>query len=138
MKKLVIACGVVSVIFAVFHVAFWWVLDWPSSLSYMTADDRMLMQTFNFCMIPLFVFFSYVYLRLPEQMLTTPLGREVLAMNATVYYFRALAELTFGNIHTAESQFFFVLCLAVGAMFTVPVLKRGEAPQEAGSRVPRA
>lgn len=124
MKKTIIICGVLSALFTVFHIAFWWLFDWPATLGYMLPEHRMLMQTFNFCMLPLFVFFTYVYFALGDEILSTRLGRAVLLMNACIYYFRSAAELLFGNIQLGHSQFFFLLCLFMGILFTVPALKR--------------
>ena len=56
MRKLVLACGLLSALFLVFHIAFWWLFDWPARLGYMTAEHRMLMQTFNLCILPIFAF----------------------------------------------------------------------------------
>jgi hypothetical protein len=123
MKSLILICGIISALFTIFHIAFWWLFDWPASLLYMTAEHRMLMQTFNFCMIPLFIFFTYVYLVLRDEILTTRLGRAVLLMNAAIYFFRAAAELIFGNIRTSESQFFFILTLIIGVFFMMPAIK---------------
>lgn len=126
MKKIIFICGILSVVFALFHIAFWWLFKWPATLEYMYPGHRMLMQTFNFCMLPLFIFFSYVYLALSQEILSTRLGRAVLLMNASIYYFRSLAELIFGDIRLGESQFFFGLCLVMGILFTVPALKNRE------------
>jgi hypothetical protein len=84
----------------------------------------MLMQTFNFCMIPVFVFFTYSLFALRDEILSTRLGRVVLWANAGLYLFRSAAELIFGDIRTSESQFFFVLCLVIGVLFIIPALKR--------------
>jgi hypothetical protein len=92
-------------------------------LSYMTADHRMLMQTFNFCMIPLWFFFAYVFLFLPREVLSTKQGTAVLVLNAAIFFFRSAAELIFGDIRTGEAKFFLVLCLIVGGFYLVPVAK---------------
>lgn len=123
MKNVIRGLGILSAILAVFHAAFWWLFDWPARLGYMTAEHRMLMQTFNLCMLPLFLFSTYVFLALPEEILDTRMGRAVLAMNASVYYLRAVSELVFGDIATGESQFFLVLGLVLGALFTWPLLR---------------
>lgn len=109
--------------FTLLHMAFWWIFDWPASLRYMTAEHRMLMQTFNLCMLPFFVFSTYVFLAMPDEILNTRLGRALLMMNASVYYLRAASELLFGNIATGESQFFLVLTLIMGIFFTLPMFR---------------
>ncbi|RPI77324.1 MAG: hypothetical protein EHM45_09550 [Desulfobacteraceae bacterium] len=124
MKSLIIICGIISALLTLFHIAFWWILDWPAGLAYMTAEHRMLMQTFNFCMIPIFIFFTYSLFALREEILTTRIGRALLWANAGLYLFRSAAELIFGNIRTSESQFFFILCLVIGVLFIVPTLKK--------------
>ncbi len=84
----------------------------------------MLMQTFNFCMLPLFVFFSGVYLLLPGEILNSRLGRAVILLNASIFYLRAASELLFGDLRNGESRFFLVLALALGVYFTLPILRR--------------
>jgi hypothetical protein len=124
MKSLILICGIISALLTLFHIAFWWAMDWPASLAYMTAEHRMLMQTFNFCMIPVFIFFTYSLFALRDEILNTCLGRAVLWANAGLYFFRSAAELIFGDIRTSGSQFFLVLCLIIGLIFIVPALKR--------------
>ncbi len=121
MRKLVLACGFLSALFLVFHIAFWWLLDWPSTLGYMTAEHRMLMQTFNLCILPIFAFTAYACLFLRDEVLSTRIGRAALAMNADLYLLRALAELLFGNLRMGQSQFFFVLALVAGFLFVLPL-----------------
>ncbi len=128
MRKLLFVCGILSALFTVFHIGFWWIFDWPARLSYMTAEHRMLMQTFNFCMLPFFFFSTYAYLVLRDELLATKVGRAAIALNVGIYLFRAAAELLFGEIRTGESQFFFVLTLATGILFGNPLIHffRGE------------
>jgi hypothetical protein len=124
MKKVVFSYGIISAVFAVFHLGFWWLFDWPASLQYMAMGHRMLMQTFNFCMIPLFFFLTYVYLARRDEILSTGLGRAVLLLNASIYGMRAASELIFGDIRNGQSQFFFILTLLVGLYFLYPVFNR--------------
>jgi len=129
MKTLIVILGIISALLTLFHIAFWWALDWPASLAYMTTDHRMLMQTFNFCMIPIVAFFAYSLIALRDEILSTHLGRAVLLANVGVYLFRSAAELIFGNIRTSGSQFFFVLYLVIGILFVIPAFKKAPLNQ---------
>jgi hypothetical protein len=124
MKTLVTVYGVLNGIFFVFHAAFWWLFDWPLSLEYMAAEHRMLMQTFNLCMLPLFLFLTYAFLVQRDPILSTSLGRAVLMMEASIFFLRAGSEILFGDLHRGESQFFFVLCIILSVLFVVPLFRR--------------
>lgn len=121
MRILMVTCGVLCVLFGVFHGLFWPLMGWPGSLAYMEADDRMLMQTFNFCMTPVFFVLAWAYLRQPKAMLESALGRTLGMIPVVIFAFRALAEPLFGDLRQGESWFFLVLCLAMAALFAVPL-----------------
>jgi hypothetical protein len=122
MKAVMYACAVLSVLFAAFHVSFWWLFDWPSTLGYMTAEHRMLMQTYNLCMLPVFFFFCYCYWTMREELVSTRLGRGIMVMCSFIYLFRGIAELLFGNIRQGQSLCFCVVGIGVGGVFFAPVV----------------
>lgn len=128
MRKLLLCCGILSALFTGFHLAFWRLFDWPASLGYMTAEHRMLMQTFNLCILPLFACSTYAYLALRNELLTTKLGRAFMAMNAGLYLLRALAEPLFGDLRRGESLFFLLFSLAVGILFAIPLFRPASPP----------
>jgi hypothetical protein len=95
-KRVLLTCGVLSLLFGAFHALFWPLLNWPATLAYMQPEHRALMQMFGFCMTPMFFALAWAYFRYPGEIATTALGRGFSMISVTIFGFRALAEPVFG------------------------------------------
>ena len=76
---LVAACGLHSAAFALFHLAFWRLFDWPRSLQATTLPNRAILQIANTQLVWVFAGIALLCFAMPDQLATTLLGRAVLA-----------------------------------------------------------
>lgn len=122
MKTWVRILGLQSVLLLLFHMAFWHLFRWPVTLAGLEPLHRMLLQTFNLCMLPVFAFSAYAFLAFPSDVTATRPGRALLAMNGSLYLLRAVAELLYGNLQTGRSQFFLGLGFVLACAFAWPLV----------------
>ena len=71
-------CAAHSFAFALFHLLFWRLFDWPSSLHTSGIANRAILQIANACLIYVFSGIGALCLLFPEALPGSPLGRAIL------------------------------------------------------------
>jgi magnesium-transporting ATPase (P-type) len=64
-------CGVHSLLFAVFHMAFWRLFKWRTQLRKMSHVNRAIMQVLNTRLIFIFLLFAFLCFAFPRELYTT-------------------------------------------------------------------
>jgi len=114
--------GIYNLVFAIFHLFFWKVFNWKKDLASLTPANRSIMQILNLCLIFMFGAMSYVSLMLPDQMLTTSLGKNLLVAFALFWFLRMLEQIVVFEEKSRLSAVFTLIFLAGGFIYLVPVL----------------
>ncbi|MBU0691856.1 hypothetical protein KKH18_08585, partial [bacterium] len=117
-RVFIIIGGILNGLLFIFHLLFWKLFNWPEALMYMTPDDRALMQVFNIHGSITIGLFAYVSLFHRKELLTTKLGRVILAVIALFYYVHAINSIIFWNITIPEELIILVLVLIIGLLYT--------------------
>jgi hypothetical protein len=120
--SLLFVCGVFNVAFLVFHVFFWKMFDWRTVLRPLPFIDRQIMQILNACLIFVFGAFAFFCFSFPEDLVTTDLGRAVLASIAAFWGLRGLLQVLFFGVHHIGSVAFFAVFLAGALLHARPLL----------------
>jgi len=125
LRHLIIAGGFFHLGFAAFHLLFWRVFRWKEELRRLGPINRGVMQVLNLCLTFVFLIFAYLSLFLPDEMLTTPVGRPLLAWIAVFWLLRAFQQLIFFSRRQWASWALFALLLVGAGLYGIPFALTG-------------
>lgn len=109
---LIVAAGLFNLAFALFHLFFWRLFDWPQELARLGAVNRGIAQVLNLCLTYLFAVAAAVLLLLPSAAFGTDLGRFFLFAWTGFWLLRAfLQPMFFGLEHRLSAALFGVFIL---------------------------
>jgi hypothetical protein len=112
------AGGIFNLGFTIFHLFFWKLFDWKKDLASLTPINRSVMQILNLCLTFMILVMSYVSLFLPQEMLTTSLGKSLLVAFALFWFLRMLEQIFVFEVKGSLS-FVFTLIFLLGSIFYV-------------------
>lgn len=92
-------CGVHSLGFAAFHLAFWRLFDWPRSLQATTFANRAIVQILNLRLTYVLLGVGAACFALPMELRTTPLGRAVLGFMVLFWVGRTIEQVVFLRVN---------------------------------------
>ena len=92
-------CGLHSLGFAVFHVAFWKLFDWPRSLQSTTLANRAVIQILNLRLIYVLFGVAAACFLFPEQLRTTTMGRALLGFMVLFWVGRTIEQFAFLRVN---------------------------------------
>jgi NADH:ubiquinone oxidoreductase subunit 3 (subunit A) len=126
-RKLIFAGGIVHLAFVVFHIALPRLLGWSTTLQALTPDDRGTVYTLNIAVASMLLVLAVVSLLHRDALLSTPLGNMVCGGIALFWVIRAASEFIF---YPAPSLVLAVVCVAIAALYLVPLLTIGSRRQD--------
>lgn len=118
---LLLTAGVLSLVFAVFHLLFWRLFKWREELARLTPLNRAVMQVLNLCLTFVFILFALVLLRHSSEMVATDLGRTLLGGIAAFWVLRAIEQVYFFGARRAVSLGFTLVFLLMAVLHTLPL-----------------
>lgn len=92
-------CAIHSLGFALFHVAFWKLFDWPRSLQSTTVTNRAIIQILNLRLIWVLLCITAALVLLPGEIIGTRLGRSLLAAMSLFWVGRTIEQFIFLRIN---------------------------------------
>ncbi|MEN4902484.1 hypothetical protein [Luteimonas sp. TWI1437] len=123
---LLIACGVHSLAFAVFHLAFWRLFGWPRTLQATTVANRAIVQIANAQLVLVFFGVACLCLAMPGALAGTSLGHTVLAGVAAFWWLRLVLQFVRLRVHHPLVHLLSALFL-LGALMFIALAVRGFA-----------
>jgi hypothetical protein len=120
--SLVIAGGVINLLFVIFHLLFWELFKWPASLSGLDKRQAAIMQVLNIHLTIALALFALVSLVFPRELLTVPLGRCITIFIAGFWFLRAFNQYLFWGASKAASHLLFFVCFVNGLLYLVALL----------------
>lgn len=120
-EAIVLLCGVHSLGFAPFHLAFWKLLDWPQALQRTNAATRAVAQILNLRLIYVFLGIAALCLFLPRDLLGTRLGHAVLAGMSLFWAGRAIEQFVFLRVNRPLVHASTALFVAGAILFALPL-----------------
>lgn len=92
-------CGLHSLGFALFHLAFWKLFDWPQALRQTNPATRAVTQILNLRLIYVFLGVAALCLWLPQDLLDTRLGHALLAGMSLFWIGRTIEQFAFLRVN---------------------------------------
>jgi hypothetical protein len=121
-ETLIVAGGLFSGAFAVFHLFFWKLFRWKTELAKLTALNRAIVQVLNLCLTYVFVVFAYISLAYPSELAASELGRTLLFLIAVFWYLRAIEQIFFFGLRKPLSVLFLVVFLVGSLLYSAALL----------------
>ena len=124
---LVCLCGMHSLGFAAFHLAFWKLFGWPAALRQTNAATCAVTQILNLRLIYVFLGVAALCFTLPRELLETRLGHALLAGMSLFWIGRLIEQFVFLRYNKPLVHALTIL-FALGAMlFVLPLTPWGSA-----------
>lgn len=118
---LLLAAGLYHLALAAFHLAFWRLFAWPRDLRHLQPVNRAIMQVLNISLTFVFLFAAYLALFHAPPLLTTDLGRALLAGGTLFWLLRAAQQVLFFRLRHPASILFFVVTLLGATLCATPL-----------------
>ncbi len=123
-QTLLIAGGAFNLGMAVFHLFFWRIFHWKRDLARLTYVNRGIMQILNLCLTFLFFVMAYVSFFHTAELLSSSLGRSLVAAFAIFWLLRLVEQVFYFGIRNWISLLFTFLFLAGTLLYSLPLLWR--------------
>lgn len=119
-QTLLIAGGAFHLALAVFHLFFWRIFHWKEDLPSLTRINRAVMQILNLCLTFLFFIMAYVSFVHASELISSPLGRTILASIALFWVLRLILQLVFFGARHRVSMLFIVVFAVGVSLYLIP------------------
>ncbi len=126
-KILLLVGGVFNLVFGLFHLALGKALNWAETLSCLTLDNRATVYTLNIQLAFICLVFAYLSLFRRKDLLTTGIGRIVMAAMGLYYVLRAINQLVYNGLADPTTSFWLILCGIVSLLYLIPSLMKRPA-----------
>lgn len=122
-KNLIVnLCGWHSIVFAIFHLAFWKLFDWPSALRSTRVENSAITQILNLRLIYIFLLTAFLCFIFTEELSSTGLGRAFLAGMAIFWLGRTLEQFIFLRMNHWLVHVLTVMFVIGFVLFLIPVI----------------
>lgn len=121
-EAIVLLCGVHSLGFALFHLAFWKLFDWPQALQRTNTATRAVAQILNLRLIYVFVGIAALCFLLPQDLLDTRLGHAILAGMALFWIGRTIEQFVFLRVNHPLVHVLTALFVGGAILFVLPLV----------------
>lgn len=121
MKMLIYFGGVLWVICFVFHVFFWKLFNWKNDLNSINKVNKGIIQVLNLCLMFVFLIFAYISLFQTDELLTTSLGKSLLAGMALFGIFRVIEQFIFFELKLLRSKVVLCGALLIAIVYFIPL-----------------
>jgi len=109
--------------FALFHLGFWRLFDWPRTLQGTTRPNRAILQIANAQLVWVFTGLALLCFAMPDALAGSALGRAVLGGMAVFWWLRLVLQFVWLRVHHPLVHGL-SMAFALGAvMFTVAALR---------------
>jgi hypothetical protein len=115
-------CGVHSLGFAVFHLAFWRIFKWPATLASTTYANRIIIQILNLRISYVFTAMALACFIFPDELLSTALGNAVLATGCVFWIGRTVEQLAFLPRSSKVGNTLIASFITGAILFGIPLL----------------
>lgn len=121
MRTLIQIGGMLWVICFVFHIFFWRLFDWRRDLESVMVVNKSIIQVLNLCLMLCFLIFAYISLLQTDELLSTSLGKSLIAGMALFGIFRFAVHFFFFDLRLARSKVVLFGALLIGVVYSIPL-----------------
>jgi hypothetical protein len=123
--------GIISLLFMLFHFAFYKLFDWENTLSSLSQNNLSIMLTYHYISILVTGFMGFVPLFQTKALLNSPLKYSILSFFAFFYAIRIVTEFTLFGLSMPQSLIIIVMCAIPILYFAIPIFyKLKQKPEE--------
>ncbi len=122
MKQLLIAGGIFNLLFAIFHILFWKIFNWRTELRKLDFMNSAIMQVLNLCLTFCFLIFAYISFFHHDELLTTAIGKALLAGITIFWFLRAVEQVIFFGIKHWQSIIFLMVFTVGTILYAIPFI----------------
>ena len=119
---MIFICGVHSLFFAIFHIAFWKFFKWKTELKEINLANRAIMQILNLCLIYFFLFVAFISFFFTKELYASNLGKVFLCGISLFWLLRAIEQFIFLSVNKLFIHVLTVLFVAGFIIFLLPVI----------------
>lgn len=121
-EVLILLCGLHSIGFAAFHLAFWKLFDWPQALRQTNVATRAVTQILNLRLIYVFLGVAALCFFLPQELLGTRIGHAILGGMSLFWLGRTIEQFVFLRINRPIVHVLTALFVIGAILFALPIL----------------
>ncbi len=121
MRTLIQTGGVLWVICFIFHIFFWRLFDWKGDLDSVKKVNKGIIQVLNLCLMLCFLIFAYISLVQTDELLSSSLGKSLIAGMALFGFFRVVEQFIFFDLRLFRSRIVLFGALLIGIVYTIPL-----------------
>ena len=114
-------CAAHSFGFALFHLGFWRLFDWPRTLRATTLPNRAILQIANVQLVWVFTGVGLLCLLFPDDLAGTPLGRALLAGMSAFWLVRLAGQVVWLRLHHPLVHVLSLLFALGAVLFALPL-----------------
>ncbi len=114
-------CAAHSFGFALFHLGFWRLFDWPRTLQATTLPNRAILQIANVQLVWVFTGVGLLCLLFPDDLAGTPLGRALLAGMSAFWLVRLAGQFVWLRLHHPLVHVLSLLFALGAVLFALPL-----------------
>ena len=116
-------CGLHSLGFAAFHLAFWALFRWPKTLASTTLANRAILQIANVQLIWVFLCIGGLCLRFPDALIHTALGRALMLGMSGFWVLRLFQQFVFLRVDHSLVHVLSMLFALGAVLFALPIVR---------------
>lgn len=119
MRLLIYSGGILWSICFVFHVLFWKLFDWKRGLDSIKPVNKGIIQVLNLCLMLCFLIFAYISFFETDALMSTSLGKSLIAGMALFGIFRVAEQFIFFDLRYFRSKLVLVGAMLIAIVYTV-------------------
>jgi len=127
---LVRTAGVITTLFSVFHLSFYWLFHWKERLSCLDTDTWAIFHAFNYGMNMMFILFALISLFMTKKLLSESLGKVLLVFMSSIYVMRIISEFVLWRCQQPMSAVIIILCLLPAVLYLLPLFGKRNKLQD--------
>ncbi|MGY0799242.1 hypothetical protein ACW7G0_09345 [Lysobacter sp. A286] len=121
-STLIQLCGIHSLGFAIFHMAFWRLFRWQESLAAATTVDRAILQILNLRLIYVFLGMAVLCFCFTDELDDSALGQALLAGMSLFWVGRTIEQFVFLRINRPMAHVLTALFVLGAVLFALPLV----------------
>lgn len=120
METLIKAGGVFNIGMVLFHASFWRLFRWNEDLKNISFLNRAIMQVLNISLTLVFAMFAWISFVQAHELLTTPLGHNLLILMAVFWLARSIQQIIFFKLRHPLSWVFLLVFFSGFGLYAIP------------------
>lgn len=121
MNKIIFACGLHSLLFALFHMGFWKIFNWKEELKSSTVSVRAILQIANLRLIHVLLVTAAVCFLFPDELIATSFGRFYLGGMSLFWMGRLVEQFIFLRYNKLILHVLSALFVVGAVLFALPL-----------------